>query len=555
MNSTCEIISVSRGFKSYESVDFTDIVTAFDTILAGKQQYKYSYVEIMDGGQVKMVQNLAVCPSCAQLLFAYKHYITGIKPKKRLTRDILRHLAVESTSLFEPECQKIELYEPIKTTEKMKCVHCGYESTFNDKKTLVTIRKRRSKVIVTYPLNDLSELFAVKWSTSMLSINEFPICEEVQFNFKKGTTCISMKTPSGKTLAALDFTNGIPYDVVFSSPLINLIGENTVIKRKLRDIFADIWGVKLPFKEEELDIIRFSFATTYVGYDNPIFYSSIPINPDTMLFDMSYKAMREKMRFAKNILPLFEESSLENKKFIKRTMLENPSRFFYLKEAEAVWDACNHDINFFNSFIIDDKAERILSFIHDCPGVLILFRDICDDEFYVPFKNMLLSYPEEVCDFAVRYAASSDEKRRFTRNKIRRTNCKILRTSCDNRNNFLEIAPPHMISQIPTQKVNSYLFSPLKTPYEFLQCGYQLSNCLGHEVFDDTVIVGVMKNGRYVAAIQVDTEHNTIIQAQLKNNKTLDNDKFVFASFEKWCKCRGYTYEEEDICDFDFNNL
>jgi hypothetical protein len=91
-------------------------------------------------------------------------------------------------SLFETENKKIDLYKPISDKDTFKCMHCGAESKNNDKKVFISITKTPHKIIITYPISNIGDIVRISWTKQLLSIDEFPICESVTFNFKRGTT-------------------------------------------------------------------------------------------------------------------------------------------------------------------------------------------------------------------------------------------------------------------------------------------------------------------------------------------------------------------------------
>ena len=71
--------------------------------------------------------------------------------------------------------------------------------------------------------------------------------------------------------------------------------------------------------------------------------------------------------------------------------------------------------------------------------------------------------------------------------------------------------------------------------------GEQLNNCLRSAQFNNPVIC-MMKNGRYVAAIEVDEKKKLVIQALIKDNEDIEDDKSIYIAFKKWCKGNNFCY-------------
>lgn len=549
MSKTCEMIAIPLGYKICEEVTFVDAFMAFNNILAGEKQFKYTDAEIISNeNMVKLTEHFAVCPNCGQHTPAYKHYVYGFKPQKCFTRQDAQLWSTEVMSLFETENKKIDLYKPISDKDTFKCMHCSSESKSNDKKVFLSFIKEPHKITIIYPIRNIGDIVRINWTKKLLSIDEFPIYESVTFNFKRGTTHLALKTASGKLLVARDISRGVD-DLNFSSPIINLLSKNVLVKRKLKKMFAGFWMKPLPFREHELDIQKFSLATAFIGYDDALFYSYIPYKHKTKVIDASYKKTYKLMHCSDNIASVYKQSILPDMKSIKKRVFNNPVLFFYLKELETLWESTNKEPNFFCALLDSEHVYGILRFLHDFPSAFKLYADMCNAGLYVPFKEMLLKFPREVNEYALVYASFNEQKRQEAKRKLERSLCKSLRFSEGVSSYFFSIPDRATINSIQTQIVRDYLFTPLKSMNEYIVAGEQLENCLGEAEFD-TPIVGVLQSGRYIAAIQVDVENNLILQAYMKNNRNIDTDERFYAAFKKWCKKNNYDYHEELFYDY-----
>ena len=228
-----ENISIPLGYTLKEITTITDPFTAFDDILAGDKQFDYTCAELISNeNKVKLTGYYAVCPNCGKVTPAYSHYMWGTKPTKRFTHHDAQLWLTEAMSLFECENKKIHLYPPISANDDFRCMHCGLEAPKSDKKVLVHILKAPHKITITYPLSNIGDIVRINWTPKTTTINEIPICETLTFNIKRGKTHLTLQTESGKIIAAQDISMcAAGYDL--SSPLIDLIAQNVVIKNHL----------------------------------------------------------------------------------------------------------------------------------------------------------------------------------------------------------------------------------------------------------------------------------------------------------------------------------
>lgn len=541
---TYEEISIPLGYTLQENTTIVDIFTAFDDILAGNKQFKYTCAELIPNeNKVKLTGHYTVCPNCGKSTPAYRHYMWEKMPNKRFTHHDAQLWLTETMSLFESENKKIDLYTPISENDDFRCMHCGLEAPKSDKKVLVHILKAPHKITITYPLSNIGDIVRINWTPKTTTINEFPICETITFNMKRGKTHLTLQTKSGKIIAAQDISMcAAGYDL--SSPLIDLIAQNVVIKNKLKTIFSAFWEDTFPFSEQALNVQKFALATVFTGY-NADFYSYIPYSSIEKTLDSSYKSEIGRLHYANNAPHVYQASRLPNKKSIKRCMFNNPVLFLYIKELEALCEATRNDkTNFFNAFLESEHAYKILSFLHDCPGAFKLYKDICEADLCASFKEILFKHPMMVNEYALMYANLNEHRQKKTLEMLEKTKCKYIRQAPSVVDYFFITPSKKTIDTIEAQNINGYYFAPLKTRNDYLLAAKHLENCLGESVFD-TPIVGVMQSGKYIAAIQVDVEYKVILQAFLKYNREIETNEHFFAAFEQWYKRNGYIYEGE----------
>ncbi len=547
MKQTCEIISIPRGYKIHEEITCVDDVTAFYDVLAGDKQFKCSRAEL-DGAHnvIKLTQHVLVCPHCAQRIPAYEHILNHVKPKRLFTRNDAYLWSSEVLSLFETENKRLDLFKPITGEETIKCIYCGCESTCSDKMTFISFRQKGHKITVTCPLGSISEIIRVNWCNKLFQIDELPLAESVTFNLSRGTAYLALRTASGKQVAIRDITQGLGGSDI-TSPIISLLAQNVRVKRKLRKLFVELWGKELPFKECELDIHKFTALTTFVGYDDVSFYSFVPYNSESLTVDKSFGRCFKRMHICDKLPDVYESSALPSIKSVRRRVFKRPELFFYLPELEALWLKTKGEPNFYCALLDSPKIFMILSFLHDYPMAFQLYELMAECGLHIPLRELLLKYPEEVSKYALYYASLSNYKREQAKKKIVETKGKCL-TRRQGLYDYFCCVPDSAALQ-PTQVVDGFVFSPLKSKKDYINAGQQLNNCLVEAEFEDEPVIGVHKCGRYYAAIQVDVNNGMIVQAYLKNNSCINTDAHFYSVFDKWCRKNCYKYYEEMLFD------
>lgn len=550
MHNSYETVSIPKGYKILKKVTSVDAFTAFNDILCSKKQFRYTCADVNSKeNTVELTRHFVVCPICSQLTPAYRHFIHRFKPVRKFSRNEADIWSRETMSLFQCEDKtKINLYKPIVENDAFRCMHCGADSKASEQQLQVGLIEERHRLTVTYPINNIGDIVRINWTKKSLSIEELPLYESVTFNFRKGTTYLMLKTFTGTLLAARDITRGVE-DLDFTSPVIDLLSDNVIVKRKLKKLFSTYWGKSLPFKEYELDIFKLGLATAFIGYEDRAFFSYIPCDSQTSLIEKSYKKIARKLHIYDNIVSIYESSSLPRIKSVKRRFFSNPVLFFYTEELERLWQCTGREPNFFCSFLDSEQAFSVLSFLHDFPNSLELYEAVSKAGVLLQFKDALFDYPKEVNEYALYYSSLNPRKKTEALAKLKKTSCKRMRFADRASEYFLSIPDRKMINSIPTQLMEGYVFSSLKTINDYVIAGQDLHNCLGATEFE-TPIVGVMKKGRYVAAIQVDVNEKIILQAYLERNRDIDTDENIFSAFKKWCRKNGYDYDEDGVYNF-----
>ncbi len=92
--------------------------------------------------------------------------------------------------------------------------------------------------------------------------------------------------------------------------------------------------------------------------------------------------------------------------------------------------------------------------------------------------------------------------------------------------------------------IYGYSFRRLKNSMEFLQAGKELKNCLtGWQMFQNNVY-GIIKNNKYVAAVEI--KGKVIIQAHTYRNGDISDDQNLKKAFDVW-KTRNLITERKEF--------
>jgi hypothetical protein len=102
-------------------------------------------------------------------------------------------------------------------------------------------------------------LISVSWADDP-DCYDFPIKEICEFDFDKGETRLLLRSSTGEIVASERVVNGECTKELYS-PLLEVISQNTVLRRKLKKAFESFWDKSLPFKEDELVFESFSLAS------------------------------------------------------------------------------------------------------------------------------------------------------------------------------------------------------------------------------------------------------------------------------------------------------
>ena len=431
------------------------------------------------------------------------------------------------------------------------CPKCNGIMHPSAKRRRVDISRCEHKVYLRCEILDISELFSLPVLSGEKVKVDFPLYEEVVFNFGNGHTFIRLLDRDGKSLAKRDVTNdkkawssGVAYDTVL---------KYKYVRRYLRKMFAAEHGGKIPFCQSEITVNELRMLTAFIGY-NGDFYSAIPYNIGTLQLDGSFKRTAKGLHRADNAVKLYEASSLPQIKSVRKLFFEEQGMLFYIRECEALWHIIG-DPNRFIKLLKSNNKYRLLTEIHTRPTVLTFFKAYAQAGKAKKLIKLLSFDFYSLLNYAVNYSSLSKHARLA---EIKKWNRGEEQIGSHFRFNVITPYPNYSIPVMEQPKsihnciIDGFKFRFPKTSTDYMEAGKALNNCLkeSYEIISYPV-VAVLKNGKTVAAIEV--AGSFVAQARCYNNGELSTVVGLEAAFVKWCN-RFNLAETPDEGDFDFDD-
>lgn len=517
----------------YRIIDKKENVKVWDAerILTTRKQRYYTKA-IRNGVDVELVGSYLVCPCCGKEFAANTKYSAcgyhWYPNYERIPNDAIYKWGSLQLSFFEENVEKaLYISAPINKPASFKCPECNNISNHSDNVKRVELILDRNVIIIRSEITNISEIFGFKWVTEDSISITFPMYEILTFNFKKGRIYIKLENDKGYELCQRDVT--AHPELIYGSVAHSLIMYNKKVNRNIKRMFKAAWHCELPYCGNGIGTKNLFEMTMFVGYTKE-FYSAVPYKPDSMLVDNSFRRNAKKMRNARNIISLFEESTLPKVKSVRRLFYNNPALFFYLEETEMVWNAIK-DYNLYCNFIELYNVYEVLSDIHMRPGIMEYIDDLCKVKNARSFiKNVQYGWRDMLLAAIDYSCANSNVKKAIQENW--KGNCSIGRIV--QRKPLYSVPMKRPEERIVDCNIDGYDFFWLRSSNEYEIAGKKLKNCLASWCVDNSPVVCVKKDEQYVAAIEI--LNGMIVQARAYNNSCIESDKDLNLAFEKWQK-------------------
>lgn len=532
-------IPILNGYKVEKTTRTVSAADAYQLLMSRKNQ-KYTEAIYKDR-ETMLIKHVYVCPYCNQRVPAYIHELTGNAAKHKVPKSRINEFFGYQLSLFENAPDRLSLMTPIYDKDEFVCKKCNQISHKYTHTKSVTICESKSSVRVTYSDLDLKELLHLTWINTSISYTHFPISESITFNFNKGKIFLELIDSENNKLIVRDITNGI--DLKFNSCVFNCILNNYKVRRKVRKIFEEKWGNKLPFAEFELTPDKCIALTRFIGLPRS-FYENIPYKYGSYIYDENFKEIFRKLHTGKKAIKTLNESQIPLQKSIKRVVCRaHPWMLFFLTELSALWGVVKN-LDIFFAMIISEGIFEKLMFIHKYPYIIDFYSRIVETFSVQKFSKEFIRcfFEFSTCGQGFCCMSEKGKKQELNTWKERGYILEPIHKYSNYKCTSFNLNEP----KIRTQEVNGYVFSRLQNYNDYIVAGELLNNCLG-EVEQDFPVY-IMKSGNTtIAAIEVGEKR--IMQAGLIDNEVISpqSNKSVYLAIKTWCRKNHLVFDREDI--------
>ena len=544
------------GYEIKEYCGEYDIKTA-EKILMSRKQRKVSCAE-RDGMNAKIYSHRLICPHCFYSLPAYARYLNGSflpikKARQRLPKEKIREWASLQTSLFDDEKRGISLNMPEYLNGEFVCPNCNRKSKPSKRYRKVNITLQEQKITVITELIHLEEILSLKLNSEFPFLVSLPIYEKVVFDIKNAEVYLELYSDTGYAYLRKSLTeNKTDYTTCF---LYKRIKWDKKLQRILRKVFEHVWGTALPFDKKSFGFEEMILSSFFVGY-NKEFYYAIPFKKGSFDIDKSFLQSAKKIRSVGDAIIRYQTSSLPDIKSVKRIFFKNAGLFFYMDEAEKLYEIIR-DPNYFCKLLNFGNIYSCLSILHQRPAVFSFLEDYAKEMGEEALVTRIYSGFDSLVSYAVNYSSMNESLKSEERRNWH--GCKMLSEFRGIIPNFS--LPMPVFEDIIETEIDRFLFKPLKSIGEYYDVGKKLSNCLCEWRPKDSSVFSVEKDSETVAAIEI-SKDKMLVQVKAEKNTTIHDigEEFIGA-FKKWkekYKIIEETVEvepDEDFVPIDFERL
>lgn len=530
----CRIIEKTHAFK---------VQDAQKILLSDKQRHYICAVRSKD--DIALTASYVVCPHCcreviynseySEICDLHKHGSNPLDDNQIYSWCSIQHSVF---SLFGESVLKISDF-PEKLTYFI-CPDCDLMSEHSDAFRDVQINIDGKKITLRSEILGIEEFFCIKWIKHSEINLSFPMYEKLIFNLESGKVFAVLEDSTG-VISREDVT--MRPEKLSGSAVCNLIYENKAVKQQLEEFFGIIWNRKLPYTGDELSFENLVKMTMFVGYDAE-FYTSIPYADSSLCIDTTFRKYVKLLHFADNVVQIYKNSGLPQKKSVKRSFFESPGLMFYKEEAEKLWEIFG-DVNIFCEILESPVIFDVLSEFHMRPSIVNFFRDYCDVMGKIYCKRMIIREWRYICEKAVFYVTMSSAFKKKMRSEWKTEEHR--RNSWKNKCHSIPISKPD--KDIKDCMIDGFRFFWLINTNDYRMASRELKNCLECWNSECPPVVCVKKKSRYVAAIEIS---NKEIVQMLGYENNIISDPSLEAAINKWINMYGL---RKKISDSFYNDI
>ncbi len=535
-------LHIPFGFRLDDEIEHMKVWKA-EKYLLSKRIRRYTKA-IRHGEDAELHARWLTCPHCASRFAANadsplfnRSAVSGVF-SARLTKAQISNWASLQMSIFdEAQMRELVIVPPIMSLSRFTCPKCENESFKSAATRHVQLSAAGRKIILKSEVSQLDELLSLNWSKISEIRISFPIYEVLTFDLGRGAVYIKMENAEGEILCRRDITEAP--ELLAGGASCKLLTQNKLVQRNILRLFREMWGRELPVTWRQMDVQKLFQMTVFVGYPRG-FYASIPYAQNSFRIDKDFRARARRLHLADNLDALCQNSALPQMKSLRRALFEDPGLFFYLPEAELVWEAIG-DVNLMVRFLQQPRVYEVLSELHLRPGILLFLRDFCA----VKGAPVLLANIEEnwsfLCNRAIEYCCMSERMRLQTRQKWKHNGDQ------ENSDSIYSLPMRRPDETIKDCVIDGFTFMWLRSSNDYAIAAEHLNNCLREWRPHNSPVVGVRRKDRFVAAIEM--FEGKIAQARTYDNGDISATPALNGAFQKWIQRYNLTWftEEDDL--------
>lgn len=529
------ILEIPDGYKIEEKSYIVDRETAC-RILTSDKQRKFTYAKKL-GEKVELTQHIIICPVCGHRMPAYPRYTNGWLAQSffqtvKTPKNVIRQWCEDKISDSKDTIYLNFISQPVLENVIYTCPECRCESNLFSKIVRCELNYRRHKLSISRQIDDTKALLSVSWLKGTVNVN-FPMYEELTFNFKNGHTFVRLLDRNKAAIATCDVTER--KELLQDSFFARLLGCNKRVVRLVKKFFVCEWQSNLPFKTSELNLTKFMLLTEFIGYPK-IFYHSIPYAIGTHNVYSLFKSRRKALHSARRIVKRYESVSWMRAKSIRKLIFLNPAFLFYEHECEALSEIFVN-VNLFRSVLCMPDIFTVLGRLNENRGILDFLRDYAAVKGEMSLKREMMTSPFYLNEYAFRYGGLSDRAK--VRERKQWKNGISIKDICKFDTARVSLPVFSCDIGIPDCVVYGFHFFRLGSESDYFEASNKLNNCLRFfpdrsDKADNNPVICVSKGEKLVAAIEV--HGKSIVQASGYSNRPLEYDPYLYKAYTIWRK-------------------
>ncbi|MDL2220664.1 hypothetical protein LJC55_03250, partial [Eubacteriales bacterium OttesenSCG-928-N14] len=316
------------------------------------------------------------------------------------------------------------------------------------------------------------------------------------------------------------------------------INNSIQLRAALAKAFGKLYATgKIPFAADELSLELLVLLNCFQGFPKD-FYDSIPIDYTTMRLVDGFEKAAAELHHYDNVPLLLFRLGLPPKKCIKRAVYQNPALFFY---AEQIQQLPFRNIDQLANMLASKKIFHLLTMLKSYPGIYAYLQALVIEKGEDYVWQMIVSSIHLLPKAAAQYLMLPKEKQE-----------EVLKKKSRQLHSEYEKMVRHIPEyNIPMQQdggresksdtIDGYVFKTITNTLDLNRAAKALHNCLSDCI--DRQIIGIQKNGKYVAAMEV--VGNAVVEATMANNDPIEQDEKLLLAAKEWMRLNELKYRPE----------